>query len=193
MKSITAGNARVVVMSRPPAAREKILDAYCELLRTEGERAATMDATSALAGVSKGGLLYHFKTKDALADAVIARLREASERDLAVMASAAEGASRYYVRTSMTTGSELDAAYSAVVRLAAGAHEPAVEALDAVHRGWLELILAEVGDVHVAEAIMLIGEGLYYHSTLPGTWSRGTFANSLEELLKQVDRLKEGA
>ncbi|MDN5825332.1 MAG: TetR/AcrR family transcriptional regulator, partial [Micrococcaceae bacterium] len=65
-------------MSRPPTAREKILDAYAALLRSDGERAATMDATAALAGVSKGGLLYHFPSKDALAEAVIERLLDAA-------------------------------------------------------------------------------------------------------------------
>ncbi|MET1033978.1 MAG: TetR/AcrR family transcriptional regulator [Arthrobacter sp.] len=180
-------------MSRPPAAREKILDAYCDLLRRDGERAATMDSTAALAGVSKGGLLYHFKSKDALAEAVVERLLAAAERDQAVMATAGEGASRYFVRTSLQSGSDLDTTYSAVVRLAAGAYEPAVRALDTVHRGWLELIQREVGDPHAAGAIMLMGEGLYYHSTLPGTWSRGTFVESLDELLRQVDRLKSGS
>jgi AcrR family transcriptional regulator len=57
-------------MSRPPAAREKLLDAYAELLRDEGERAATLEAVAAKAGVSKGGLLYHFRTKEALAEAL---------------------------------------------------------------------------------------------------------------------------
>ena len=48
------------VMSRPPAAREAVLDAFERIIITEGERAATLDATARAAGVSKGGLLYHF-------------------------------------------------------------------------------------------------------------------------------------
>ena len=53
-------------MSRPPLAREKVLDAFEAILIEEGERSATMDATARSAGVSKGGLLYHFGSKDAL-------------------------------------------------------------------------------------------------------------------------------
>jgi AcrR family transcriptional regulator len=179
-------------MSRPPAAKEKILDAYCELLRRDGERAATMDATAALAGVSKGGLLYHFKSKDALAEAVIERLLQASREDLETMAAAEEGASHYFVRTSVQTGSVLDASYAAVLRMAAGSSPAAMEALDTVHRGWLDLIHREVGDRHAAEAIMLIGEGLYYHSTMPTSYF-GPETGSLEHLLRQVDRLKSGS
>ncbi|WP_417234154.1 TetR/AcrR family transcriptional regulator [Arthrobacter sp.] len=179
-------------MSRPPAAREKILDAYCSLLRTEGERAATMDATAALAGASKGGLLYHFPSKEALAEAVIERLLEAARQDNELMASAAEGAARYYVRTSTATDTGFDHIYQAVVRLAAGSHAPAVAALDRVHGDWERLVRQDVPDPHAAEAIMLIGEGLYFHSTLPGSWSRSLVGTDIDALLDQVDRLKEG-
>ncbi|WP_337479241.1 TetR family transcriptional regulator [Microbacterium yannicii] len=50
-------------MSRPPLAREKVLDAFERILIDEGERAATMDAAARAAGVSKGGLLYHFASR----------------------------------------------------------------------------------------------------------------------------------
>ena len=61
-------------MSRPPHAREKVLDAFESLLIAEGERAATMDAIARAAGVSKGGLLYHFASKEALEAALLIRL-----------------------------------------------------------------------------------------------------------------------
>ncbi len=189
----SAKNARVEGMSRPPAAREKILDAYADLLRSDGERAATMDATAALAGVSKGGLLYHFPSKDALAEAVIERLLEAAQQDSERMSAAPEGAARYYVRTSTVEETEFDAFYQAVVRLAAGSHAPAVAALDQVHADWERLVREDVADPHAAEAIMLIGEGLYYHSTMPGTWSRSLVGSDIGALLEQVDRLKEGS
>ena len=53
-------------MSRPPAAREAVLDAFERIIIAEGERGATLDATAKAAGVSKGGLLYHFGTKEDL-------------------------------------------------------------------------------------------------------------------------------
>ena len=60
-------------MSRPPVARESVLDAFEAILIDRGERFATMDATAKAAGVSKGGLLYHFGSKQALADGLLAR------------------------------------------------------------------------------------------------------------------------
>ncbi|GAB2887436.1 TetR family transcriptional regulator [Nocardioides pacificus] len=180
-------------MSRPPHARVKVLDAYATLLCEEGDRGATLEATAARAGVSKGGLLYHFPSKEALADAVLVRLREVVDEDLEAMATAEEGPARHYVRTSGLTGTDLDTYFGAVLRLAQAGHASAVEALGEVHRDWLELIRSEVGDTHAAEAIMLIGEGLYYHTTLPGAWSRGTFLASLDQLLLQVDRIRDSA
>ncbi|MGO1278571.1 MAG: TetR/AcrR family transcriptional regulator, partial [Cellulosimicrobium funkei] len=54
-------------MPPPPAARAKVLRAFASLLVEQGERAATLEAVAERAGVSKGGLLYHFGSKDALA------------------------------------------------------------------------------------------------------------------------------
>ncbi|MES2867584.1 MAG: TetR family transcriptional regulator, partial [Actinomycetota bacterium] len=62
-------------MARPPLARERVLDAFEEILISSGERTATLDATAKAAAVSKGGLLYHFASKDDLADGMIERLK----------------------------------------------------------------------------------------------------------------------
>lgn len=47
-------------------AKKRILEAASEIVRTEGALALTLDAVAQQAGVSKGGLLYHFPSKDAL-------------------------------------------------------------------------------------------------------------------------------
>lgn len=184
-------------MPRPPAAREKILAAYCDIVGSDGERAATMDATASRAGVSKGGLLYHFKSKDALADGVIERLAEAAASDLAQMEASPEGPSRYFVRESMETGTELDAYFVVVMRLAAAQHPGAAEALADVHAAWWKLIRGEVGDDAAADAIMLLGDGMYHHASLPGAGAPGStaayFRSRLDAMLEQVDRLKSGA
>ncbi|MEA2177259.1 MAG: hypothetical protein QOG77_556, partial [Solirubrobacteraceae bacterium] len=44
--------------------RDRLIDAFENLLVTVGSRAATLDAVAAAADVSKGGLLYHFPSKD---------------------------------------------------------------------------------------------------------------------------------
>ena len=49
-----------------PSARDKILDAALELIGEIGVPAVTLDGVAARAGVSKGGLLYHFRFKEQL-------------------------------------------------------------------------------------------------------------------------------
>jgi AcrR family transcriptional regulator len=49
-----------------PTSRDKILDAAVQVAIRDGILAMTLDAVAREAGVSKGGLLYHFQTKDDL-------------------------------------------------------------------------------------------------------------------------------
>jgi len=54
--------------------REKILDASEVVVLENGARHLTLDAVAARAGVSKGGLLYHFPSKEALLKGMLERL-----------------------------------------------------------------------------------------------------------------------
>ena len=50
-----------------------ILDAANVVLRDRGARGLTIDAVAAAAGLSKGGVLHHYGSKDALVAALVAR------------------------------------------------------------------------------------------------------------------------
>ena len=52
-------------------ARSKILEAAGLVIRRDGALALTLEAVAKEAGVSKGGLLYHFPNKDALLDGLL--------------------------------------------------------------------------------------------------------------------------
>ncbi|KAB8193705.1 TetR family transcriptional regulator [Nonomuraea phyllanthi] len=56
--------------------RDELLDAAEELLRDQGSDALTLAAVAERAGVSKGGLLYHYGSKDALIKGMVERLIE---------------------------------------------------------------------------------------------------------------------
>lgn len=56
--------------------RDELLDAAEDLLCDQGSSALTLAAVADRAGVSKGGLLYHFNTKEALIRAMVERLIE---------------------------------------------------------------------------------------------------------------------
>jgi AcrR family transcriptional regulator len=54
--------------------RDLLLDSAEQLLARDGTQALTLAAVAENAGVSKGGLLYHFATKEALIRALVDRL-----------------------------------------------------------------------------------------------------------------------
>ncbi|MQY03156.1 TetR/AcrR family transcriptional regulator [Actinomadura macrotermitis] len=54
--------------------KDALLDAAESLLFEHGTQALTLAAVADRAGVSKGGLLYHFPTKEALVTAMVARV-----------------------------------------------------------------------------------------------------------------------
>lgn len=53
-------------MPRLPRAKAKILDAAREIVAREGAGALTFDELARVSGVTRGGITYHFPTKDAL-------------------------------------------------------------------------------------------------------------------------------
>jgi AcrR family transcriptional regulator len=53
--------------------RSQLLDAAEAVVAEEGVRNLTLDAVAARSGISKGGLLYHFRSKEDLAAAMIER------------------------------------------------------------------------------------------------------------------------
>lgn len=56
------------------SSRDKLLDAAADLVTREGVQNLTIEAVAAAADVTKGGLIYHFKTRDDLLAALIERM-----------------------------------------------------------------------------------------------------------------------
>jgi len=54
--------------------RDRLLDAAEQVVTRDGISNMTLEAVAREAGVSKGGLLYHFPSKSALVTAIVARL-----------------------------------------------------------------------------------------------------------------------
>ena len=149
-----------------------MLDAFERLLVEDGERAATLDAAARAAGVSKGGLLYHFGSKEALAEGLLTRLRERSATDVALMREDPGGAVAYYLKTSVP-GAEspagLTRTYLATLRIADGSTtgEAARRALASVDADGLAALRTQIDDPVLAWLVQLVGDGLYLR-TLTG-------------------------
>lgn len=132
----------------------------------EGERTATLDATAKAAGVSKGGLLYHFGSKDELEAGLLERLLTLTLADLEQMTAAAEGPVAYYVRTSVMENDALDRVLIATSRLAQGGSVAAGDALRHTRRLWEDAIRPHVRDIASLDLVMLLSDGLYFNNSL---------------------------
>lgn len=145
--------------------RDRILDSFERLLVTGGTRAATLDAVAGDADVSKGGLLYHFHSKDDLLEGMIARLCKQGDEDVAKMRAAPEGPVDFYLETSVDSGSDFDRALIATARVAYESDERATNALASLRNAWFEVLRDHLGDDSLARTIQLIGDGLYFDDT----------------------------
>ncbi|KHL12507.1 UNVERIFIED_CONTAM: TetR family transcriptional regulator [Mumia flava] len=145
--------------------RDRILDAFETLLVDGGSRVATLDAVAAQAEVSKGGLLYHFPSKDAMVEAMLARLQERGRTDVEKMRSAPERPVAFYLNTSVDTGSDFDRGLIAAARVAQESDARARETLAELRNGWFEVLAEHYGDNALARTVQLIGDGLYFDDT----------------------------
>lgn len=147
-------------------ARERILDAFADLVAS-GD-APSLEKVAAAAGVSKGGLLYHFASTTALRDGLIARAL--SDTDAALREAAAGGqAGRAWLRLSVPDEDQrrLWAGLLATFRLVRA--DAALPPQLAEHaEQWQQLLVEELGDALHAEVVRLVGDGLLLQS-LTGT------------------------
>ena len=171
------------------SARDRVLDAYETLLIEAGPAAATLDAVAAAAGVSKGGLLYHFASTDALAAGLLERLRERSRADADEVRAAPEGAVAYYLRTSAPDGGipgGMTRTYLAALRVADHARDGSTvrDALAAVDADALGALRDRLGDPTLAWLVQLVGDGLYLRTLIGTPLPAGLGVDDLLALLR---------
>lgn len=143
--------------------RDRLLDAFETLLVTAGSRAATLDAVAAQAEVSKGGLLYHFKNKQALYAGLLDWSKTEVSRSMSDRVQR-QSAARAYLEYSLPE-SEVEAASTSALIAAVRADDAvgpdaAAELVELFHR-WDAPLLDEVQDPALAQTIRLVGLGLY--------------------------------
>ena len=113
-------------MCPPPSSRELIVDAAEAVVIEVGAAHMTLEAVAAKAGVSKGGLLYHFPTKEALLKAMLnrhlQRLDEARKKKCAELQDDTTREIKAYVLSSLVRDRKTECISAAL--LAAVAHDP---------------------------------------------------------------------
>ncbi|MFO0610865.1 MAG: TetR/AcrR family transcriptional regulator [Polyangiales bacterium] len=157
--------------------REALLKAAAAIVRRDGADALTLDAVAREAGVSKGGLLYHFDSKEALVAAMVAALVEGFDARLSAAEGGAPGAfTRSYLEATAETDDEalaLSAGLLAAVAIAPESLAP----LRARYRSWGRRLRGDGIDEADAMIVRLAADGLWLADLLglepPGRKLRG--------------------
>jgi squalene-hopene/tetraprenyl-beta-curcumene cyclase len=146
--------------------RNSVLDAALEVLVQEGANSLTLERVAREAGISKGGLLYHYAGKEQLVEALIDLLISNLERDRASLAKAGDGPgnqTRAFVEASLKSGGQEIAA----VLLAAMATTPKLlDPLRERYREWQDTLNRDGIDPARATVARLAAEGLWFSEAL---------------------------
>lgn len=141
--------------------RERVLDAYESILRQEGESAATLDEVARRAEISKGGLLHHFGSKEALLDGLLERLIIENQGEIDRTMASSSDPIEAYLMSCMRADDSYSETYLAVMKLAGTSGERVDKALEEVLQCWQDALTERMEDPVMARLIQLLGDGLY--------------------------------
>src|SRR3712207_319883 len=150
-------------------ARTRILDAAETIVRARGVPGLTLEAAAREAGVSKGGLLYPFGSKEALLSALLGRLAEFVSQDFVEAMERQPSGPGRAARSMLAWGLEVSEAEAnercdraAAVFLAAFHHDPALlDPIRAVIAQLREAVAADGLPPGHGMAVMAAMDGLF--------------------------------
>ncbi|THV29602.1 TetR/AcrR family transcriptional regulator [Glycomyces paridis] len=142
--------------------RDRILNALQRLLVEDGSAGVTLEKVAAEAAVSKGGLLYHFKSKSDLYDGLARRFRE--QEEVTIAKARETGVVDTFLRVSEVDNAESAAGLWALLTAMRGTDqlsEAARADMVFIFEGWAAALHAEITDPVTAEIVRLVGDGLF--------------------------------
>lgn len=174
----------------PEQTRERLLEAATRIIMTRGAMQLTLDLVAEEAGVSKGGLLHHFPTKNKLIIGLMqhafaifaARLQRYRTMDANPQAGQWL---RAYIRATFETAPEEEALTKALVILAANSTE-LVEAKQVELDAFFAQMETDGIDLARAWAVRLACDGLWVNELYDGLHLDGALRQALERELLQL-------
>lgn len=166
-------------------ARDRILDAAARVLARDGTDAMTIAAVAQEAGVSKGGLFYHFASKELLVEGLVARYVASFDALIAEAGDAPGDATRSYLHSAeRSTG---PATRPVVALLAAAAVSPqAVATLRERYRRWQQRLDDDGLPPGAASTIRFAVDGLWLADTLDLAPARGRARREIIDQLRAL-------
>jgi len=179
------------------ATKRRILEAAEQVVLRDGVGHLTLDAAAHEAGLSKGGVLYHFPTRDSLVAAMVTRIIDQFEEDIASHLPEAgtpdaerPGAyARAYLRATVEPAAPGEERLGAAL-LAEAAAEPALMVpLQEAAEGWQARMLDDGLDPALATVVRLACDGLWLCDLFGLASPQGALRTSVAAAFDQLTRV----
>ncbi len=175
--------------------RVKLLDAAEAVVAREGVNSLTLNAVADEAGVSKGGLLYHFPSKSALVLAVVERLASACAAETAKAIDLEPDApgrfTRAYVTARVDPPDPKDAPIHTALLAAAGTDPEYLEPFRQRHMEWQERLVHDEIDPAIATIVRLAIDGFCLGTMLGMPVPKDPLRKDVIEKLLEMTRPKK--
>lgn len=159
-----------------PSTPDRILDALERLLTDSNASQVSISAVAAEAGVSKGGLLHHFPTKEAMLAALVRRLGERSDAQLSAAVAGGTSVANFYLQTYDDSDQASLGLFRSIIAALRSTDAPTGRdddgegevhaAVVEVMRSWDSGLQTEITDPVQAEIVRLVGDGLFLAALL---------------------------
>jgi AcrR family transcriptional regulator len=179
-------------MSKASDTKARIVAAAEEVVLRDGVGRLTLEATAHQAGLSKGGVLYHFASRDALVAGMVDRIIEEFDRDLdrAIGDDTSPGAfTRAYLGSTLAPGGrerDREDRLGAALIAAAAAQPELMQPLRAAFDRWQARLEDDGIGPARATAVRLAADGLWlsglFGLAVPAPGLRAALAAELEAL-----------
>ncbi len=179
------------------ATKRRILDASERVVLRDGVGHLTLEAAAAEAGLSKGGVLYHFPGRDALVAAMVTRIIEQFDDDIRsyLPEEGSPGAglpgayARAYVRATLEPVTPGEERLGAALLAAAAAEPGLVVPLQEAATRWQSHLVDDGLDPTVATTVRLACDGLWlcglFGLAVPGPELAASVGAALEQMTRE--------
>ncbi len=146
--------------------RDKIIDAAMTIVRDAGVGKLTLDKAATVAGISKGGVLYHFRSKDDLIRGMVQRLTDQCDQiNQSYYAQEPEGPYRWartLVRACFDPNGPANDPVGGALLAAVTLNPLLMEPIHAMYAKWRERLSSDSPDIVRAGLVCTAMDGLYF-------------------------------
>ena len=145
---------------------DKIIDAAMDIVRHQGVAKLTLDEAAKVAGISKGGVLYHFKSKDDLIRGMVQRLIDQCDQlNHDYYQRESEGPYRWartQVRACFDTNGPANDPVGGALLAAITVNPVLMEPIHAMYAKWQDRLASDSPDMERAGLVCTAMDGLFF-------------------------------